>query len=193
MRQSWTYFVAGLFLVAAISAIFGLRRAQAEDTRVTKIEDPKMSGLKTDVPDKDKMETALKEREAELAKKENELKESSERLAAEEARLKLRIAELEKLQGEISESQGRNRERDDAILKRMVKTFETMTPKKASGVISIMNDELAVEVLTTMKEKKTAALLEVMDANRAMTLSSLMAKRRPAGQAVGEVQTQTPR
>ena len=65
-----------------------------------------------------------------------------------------------------------------------------MSPKKASGVLMVMNDSLAVELLMAMKEKKVAQVLDVMDPNRAMALSSLVAKRRPAGAATSEEQLQ---
>ena len=97
-----------------------------------------------------------------------------------------RIQELEKIQGEVESAQGKNKEVNAEIMKKMVKTYETMAPKKAAGVLSVMKDDLAVEVLLKMKEKKLASILDAMEPNRAMTLSSIMAKRRPAGIAIGE-------
>ena len=44
--------------------------------------------------------------------------------------------------------------------------------------------------MMSMKEKKVALVLNVMEPNRAMTLSSQIAKRRPAGHAIGEEQAQ---
>lgn len=162
----------------------------AAEARVRRIDDPAISGLKTDVPLSGEMDQALKSKEQELADKERRLKELEERLSVEEARVNARIEEYQKLQDSLEGERSENKKRSEAVLAKLVKTFENMQPKKASGVITVMKDELAVELLLNMKEKKVATILDSMDANRAMTLSSLIAKRRPAAKAMGAEQPQ---
>lgn len=177
--------MSGLFGIAVVGIALRATRVRGEDERVKQIDDPSISGLKAPVPLSGEMEDGLAQREREVAERERKAKEAEDRLGVEEARVKERIEELEALMAEIESKKSENRKISDEVLARLVKTFEAMSPKKASGVIATMDDNLAVELIMAMKEKKVAAVLEVMDPNRAMSLSTLAARRRPAGRAVG--------
>ncbi len=190
MRYSWFYFIFGFCVVATGSIYFHQSIASSEDQRVKNINDSTLSGAKTPVPSVEEMESGLQTKEKDIEKQEQLIKEREERLQVEEMRFKDKIEELQRVQDEIAKIQSLNKAQADEILSKIVKTYESMAPKKAAGVISVMNDHLAVEVLLKMKEKKIAPILDVMDANRAMTLTSLLAQRRPAGRAVGEGQAQ---
>lgn len=191
MKNLWTFFVMGLFGAAVLSVVMNDTKASdAKDPRVQKIEDSAISGLKTEVPLTKEMEGGLSEREAQIKERERRVQESEERLAVEETRVRERIDELQRLLDELDRRRLENRKTSEAVLAKLVKTFETMAPKKASGVIATMQDDLAVELLMAMKEARVAGVLEVMDPNRAMTLSSSIARRRPAGKAIGEEQAQ---
>jgi flagellar motility protein MotE (MotC chaperone) len=180
VRQTWTYFVVGVAIVLSLAVFLPKTQAQSEDPRVKQLKNPEISGLKTEVPPAAELDSAIKKKEKELTEKEARVKEAEERLAAEEARLKIRISELEKLQNDIESLQNKSKEADQSVIAKIVKTFESMSPKKAAGVLATMNDDLAVEVLLKMKEKKLASVLDVMDATRATSLSSLMAGKRTA-------------
>jgi flagellar motility protein MotE (MotC chaperone) len=190
VKQLWTLFVTGLFAVAVSWAVLSDTRASQTDPRIKKIDDPSISGLKTPAPSQSDLETALVAREKELDGREARVKEAEDRLKVEETRLKLQVQEMEKLQSDLEAMEDKNKAKNQEILKKLVKTYETMSPKKAAGVLSVMKDSEAVEIFMNMKEKKLAAILDAMDPNRAMTLSTAMAKRRPAGEAVGEEQPQ---
>jgi len=188
MKNMWTLFVAGVFSVAVVSLFLRNTQAQSDDARVKNIEDASISGLKTPVPGKSEMEAALVDKEKQLKEKERQIAESEERLKVEEARLKLRISELEKIQDELAKKTSENKAVADSIMKKMVKTFETMAPKKAAGILMIMSDQLAVDLLMNMKEKKVAQVMDVMEPNRAMVLSSAIASRKPAANVKAEEQ-----
>ncbi len=190
-RHLWTFFVIGLFGAAVLSTVLSDSRASGDkDERIRKIEDTSISGVKTEVPLVAEMEKGILDREAEIEERERRVRESEERIRVEESRVKTRIDELQALLDQISEKRGENQKVGGEVLKRLVKTFESMAPKKASGVLSVMEDVLAIEILSAMKEKKVAQIMDVMDPNKAMSLSSLIAKRRPAGAAIGEEQPQ---
>jgi flagellar protein FlbB len=177
--------------MAAVVGIYKIQRqsfASETDPRVKQKVAPEVSGLKATAPLSDEMIEALNKRDQEIADKERVQKEKEEFIAVEERRIRMRIEELTKVQDELDKSDKANRARSDELFKRMVKTYETMSPKKAAGVISVMKDDLAIDLLLTMKEKKVAAIFDVMDAQRAMKLSSLMARRKPAGRAVDDRQ-----
>jgi flagellar motility protein MotE (MotC chaperone) len=188
MKSLWSYFVAGIFMTAFLFTVLKSSNASEKDPRVKSIDDPSMSALKTPVPESAEMEDALVQRKQELEGKEKLLKEIEKRLAVQEERVKGRIEELQQLQQKQSEFKTAEVKQRESVTATLVKTYETMSPKKASGVISVMEDRLAVELLMAMKPKRVAAILDVMEPNRAMTLSTKIAERRPAGSAVVERQ-----
>lgn len=187
MRQAWIFFFFAM-VTAGLSATF-VRGVRAEgEGALRTIEKSELRAPRNPVPEFSALEKSLKEREDSLLLRETELREAEDRLRAEELRLKARVQELEEMYQKLDSTEKRLQTRSDDVMKRMIKTFESMAPKKAAGVISVMKDPLAVELLMQMKEKKVASILDVMDPNRAMALSSMMAARRPAGSADVEEQ-----
>lgn len=188
MKNYWTLLVVGLLSGAFFARhINQSRAAEADKTaRPARIQDASISGLKVPVPGSGETEAALGQKDKELAERDRKLQIREEQLKVEEQRIKARVEELSKLHDDIASLQTQNKKQSAEVLARMVKTFETMAPKKASGVIAAMADDLAVDLFLAMKEKKVAAILEVMEVSRATALSTLIAQRRPAGRAIGE-------
>lgn len=125
---------------------------------------------------------ALQARTRELDNREEYLKEWEERLILQERSIKERVAEYQKLNEEFQKFEEKLAERQKVVKERLVKTFESMKPKKAAEVLTVMEDSLAVELLMAMKATKVATILDKMEANRVMALSSQLAKeRKPAG------------
>lgn len=190
MRSYWSYFVIGVFAVIIATTVSrNLRAGPPEDARLKTLKDPELSSTKTPVPDAETLEAELVRREEELKERERRMKESEEKLALEESRIKDRIEQLETLLAVSEKKEQENQKVAKETLARLVKTFEAMSPKKAAGVMTVMPDEIAVEMILAMKEKRVASIMDAMDPNRAMTLSSLVARRRPAS-ATGEKQAQ---
>ena len=196
MRQNWALFIASVAMIVVASAFMSKTQAEApaepgkseklsspetasSSTTPKKIEDASISGLKTEVPASADLETNLQKREKELTERDARVREAGERLKAEEARMKLKIDELEKLQSELAAVEEKSKKTDEAILARMVKTFETMQPKKAAGVLASLSDDAAIELCLKLKEKKLASIFDVMDPARATQLSTLLYNRRP--------------
>src|SRR5688500_7435585 len=98
-------------------------RAESDDPRVIKIDDPSISALKTDIPGLAEVESTLVKRDRELALREEQLKTQEERLQTEEERLRSQIEELEKLQEEINTAKEKEKTFDEAMFKKLVKTF----------------------------------------------------------------------
>jgi len=198
VRNLWLMFVTGMLAVFAVGSLLDESRATSNTAaEVHPSKSPEggpesLSALRNPVPLTEEVEAGLQARKKELDEREARIKESQERLAVEEERVKAKIEELEKVQSELQATQKNRSAEGVAVLGRLVKTFESMAPKKASAVIGPMDDALAVEILMSMKEKKVAAILDTMDANRAMLLSSLMAKRRPASLASPGATEQVP-
>jgi flagellar motility protein MotE (MotC chaperone) len=181
MRTIWTLFVIGIFCVGVATVAIKNISAQTNDPRAPVIKDSAQSGIRVPVPDTEEMLTAIEKKERDLEEREKRLKQLEERLIVEEERIKIRVAELEQLQNDIEKSRSKYKIEDQKVLARMVKTFETMVPKKAATVMASMEEPLAVELLMAMKEKKVAQVLEAMEPARAVALNALIAARRPAG------------
>jgi flagellar motility protein MotE (MotC chaperone) len=196
MKNLWLMFVSGMVAVFAVGSILDESRAStakaAEVHRVEEKSGESSSSLRNPVPLGDEVEAGLAARKQELDERERRLRESQERLAVEEERVKAKIEELERLQADIQDTQKKRSDEGTAVMSRIVKTYESMAPKKASAVLGTMEDSLAVEILMSMKEKKVAEVLNTMDPERAVKLSSLMAKRRPASSAASGVNEQAP-
>jgi flagellar motility protein MotE (MotC chaperone) len=195
MKQVWVLGISGVFLGILFASFLGMSNARGEkkDERANTIADPAVSGKLVEVPLTKELEDSLKAKEKDLAEKERVLREKEEALSVEEQRVKQRIAELEELQNEVMKYQEKNSDKADQQMKRLVKTFEGMNPKKSSAMLMTMKDDLAVELLMNMKEKKAATVLELLQPDRANFLSSQMAQRRPAGRAVGDTKQASPK
>ena len=190
MKTLWTFCVIGICTGAFVALLLRDSNAADQDPRAKTLDDKSIAGIKVPVPTVADTDAALLKRDKDLAEKEKLLSEKEDRIAVEEQRLKIRIDELQKLQDDIALLQNKNKDENKEVLQRLVKTFQAMDSKKAAGVISAMNDNLAVELFMNMKEKSVATVLEAMDPARAMALSTLVAERKPAGKAIGEKQAQ---
>jgi flagellar motility protein MotE (MotC chaperone) len=178
MKSFWTYFVTGAFVVLLLGV--GVRSAlgeKSESASVPHTAAPSATATKGGVED---LARILNEKEKALQDKELRLADLESRLKTQEDRIKSRVEELRIL----TEMQKKNSEelsvRRQEIEGRMIKTFETMNPKKAAEVLSVMDDALAVEVLMAMKSKKVATIMDKMDSNKAMLLQTKIAERKPA-------------
>ena len=195
MKTIALWFLTGFIVAALAVSLFSRRNwvlvAHADEnkteTKAEKKSDSKegISSLNTKVPNSAELEAGLGQKEKELKEREEKIKAQEDLLAVEENRLKVRVDELEKLRSEMDGDKKKFDRRKDEEFKRLVKTYEAMSPKKASGVVSIMEDTLAVDLLLAMKEKKVSEILNVMEPNRAMTLSALLARRKPAAASKG--------
>jgi flagellar motility protein MotE (MotC chaperone) len=84
-------------------------------------------------------------------------------------------AELEnnRLQKEIDDMAANETERTRA-LKDMIKTYETMSPKKAAPIIVQMNDNEALKILSSIKADVLAAIMENMNSQDAAKYTQLL-------------------
>lgn len=179
MKHPVMFFSAGLAAAALMGALLQSKFARGNDPRANSVASERTSGVNVSVPQPDSLELGWKQKSTELEEKERRLQEAQERLRVEEARIEDKIQQFENLRAEVMQQQEKNKQQSDKIFSRMVKTYESMSPKKAAVILATLDDDLSVELLLTMKEKRVAQILDVMDADRAKELSSLMAKRRP--------------
>ncbi|MEO5667256.1 MAG: hypothetical protein ABIR96_04280 [Bdellovibrionota bacterium] len=178
MKSLWTYFVTGAFTVLLL--VIGVRSALGENPQV-----PPAATAPVAKGSVDDLASNLNDKEKSLQEKELRLADWESRLKIQEDRIKSRVEELRILTDMQKKSAEEMAIRRKDIEERMIKTYETMNPKKTAEVLSVMEDGLAVEVLMAMKPKKVAAILDKMDSSKAMMLSTKIAERRPAATTTG--------
>jgi flagellar motility protein MotE (MotC chaperone) len=113
-------------------------------------------------PEADLLISELKKQKDALGAKEKDLNELATRLEAERAELNLLTKSVQQVQADFDVNVTRVHEEETANLKKLAKTYATMTPEGAAAVFKALDDSTVVKVLTFMKEADTAAVLEAL-------------------------------
>ncbi|MGM9924130.1 MAG: MotE family protein [Bacillus sp. (in: firmicutes)] len=101
------------------------------------------------------LEGSLKNQEAQIAKLESIIENKDKEIPkadVEKQRLKEQIKELEAVQGD-----------DKRAFKDIIRTYESMSAKKAAPILTALQDEEAVKILSNIKAETLAEILEQMD------------------------------
>jgi flagellar motility protein MotE (MotC chaperone) len=102
----------------------------------------------------EKLETVIENKEKEIEKLEGIIDTRDKAIAKAEA-------EKQQLQTEMNQLKDSQNNSKQAF-KDIIRTYETMAPKRAAPIITEMNDEDAVEILSSMKAATLAKILEQM-------------------------------
>lgn len=108
-------------------------------------------------------------REAELAAKERAL-------TAMEKSIDDKLAELKRVESSIKKLLDEADSLKDARIKRQVDTYMAMKPKQAAEVLSNMDQELAVKILTGMKPKVAGEIMTYVKTEKAAKLTEAMTR-----------------
>ncbi|CUA80108.1 MotE family protein [Anoxybacillus suryakundensis] len=135
----------------------------------------------TEANEKKKLQEQIVELKAAIVEKEKQLKKANDALKEKEAEIDALKQEIARLQAEKEQAQEPTTtpttEQTNGTRVDVVKMYETMTPKKAAEIIPQMSDQEAVNLLSKLKTDKAAAILEKMDATNAAKYTSLLAKK----------------
>ena len=85
--------------------------------------------------------------------------------------------EKEQLEMQIDEFNYGKQTDNKREFKEIVKTYETMSAKKAAPIITQMNDNEALEILSHLKPDTLAAIMEQMNATDAAKFTTLLTKQ----------------
>lgn len=102
----------------------------------------------------------LKKEKAGLAEREKQLKELETRLQTERSEINLVTQSLEKMQKDFDTEIVRVKQQEQPNLKRLGKTYATMSPEGAAGILKEMDDPAIVKILVMMKDAESAPILE---------------------------------
>lgn len=109
------------------------------------------------------LEGGIKDSEAQMAKLESIIESKDKEIQnadLEKQRLEEEINELRAVQGDNKRE-----------FKDIIRTYETMAPKKAAPILSAMKDEEAVKILSSVKADTLAQILEKMEPETAARLT----------------------
>ncbi|MED3552189.1 MotE family protein [Cytobacillus praedii] len=112
------------------------------------------------------LEAEIKDREAKIANLETELESKDQEIS----RAKL---EKEQLESEIEELTAMKEDNKRAF-KDIVKTYETISAKKAAPILSQMSETEALEILTNLKSDTLAEIMEKMEPEDAARYTELL-------------------
>lgn len=140
----------------------------------------------------DKEKNAEKDLESKIVSLEGEVKDREAKIEELEDKLKEKDKEIEKtnlekeqLKKQIEELQSAKEEQEKSN-QELIKTFESISARKAAPILTQMNEDDAVEIMLSLKSDTLAAILEKMDSADAAKFTELLEKHKKA-----QTQTQT--
>lgn len=121
----------------------------------------------------------LARRAAELDRRERELVLREAALVAVETRLAEQLGRLETLKKELQATAAKIREKDEAELAQLVKTYEAMKAKNAAQVFDQLALDVLLPIVRRMREAKLAAVLAAMEPTKAKQVTAALAQATP--------------
>ncbi|MFE4810927.1 MotE family protein [Peribacillus simplex] len=109
----------------------------------------------------EKVSMKLEKLETEIENKEKEIEKLEDIIDTRDKAIAKAEAEKQQLQTEMNQLRDSQNNSKQAF-KDIIRTYETMAPKKAAPIIMEMNDEDAVAILSSMKAATLAKVLEQM-------------------------------
>ncbi len=122
------------------------------------------------------LEGKLIELRAEVKVREESLAELQTKLNSKDEKIEKLELEKEQLESEIDSLLAIQTD-NKREFKDIVKTYETMSAKKAAPIITQMNDKDALEILAHLKSDTLAAIMEQMNATDAAKFTTLLTKQ----------------
>lgn len=116
------------------------------------------------------LEGEIKDREAKIEELEKELEEKEkeiERTNLEKEQLQMQMEELHSMKDE-----------NNRAFQEIIKTFESISAKKAAPILTQMSDDDAIEIMMNLKSDTLAAVLEKMDPQDAAKFTERLAKQK---------------
>ncbi|PWW27367.1 flagellar motility protein MotE (MotC chaperone) [Cytobacillus oceanisediminis] len=119
------------------------------------------------------MESQLIELEAEIKDREARITQLESQLDSKELEIERAGLEKQRLEQEIKELTAIKEENKRAF-KDIVKTYESISAKKAAPILTEMKDEEALKILSNVKADTLAAIMEKMDPEDAAHYTALL-------------------
>ena len=118
-------------------------------------------------------EMSILELEGQIKDRETQITQLQKEMDGKNKEVEMAKVEIEKLQNQINELKAIQEENKRAF-KDIVKTYETMSAKKAAPVITQMDDQEALEILTNINADTLAAILENLNPDVAAKYTEML-------------------
>ena len=120
----------------------------------------------------------VEKRQKALDRKDEELKQKEERVAAMQVDLDKQLNELKVTQSRIEDLVKQRSDLDDIAVAKLAKTYSSMPPENAAALIRQMDPGVATRVISAMKEGKAARIIALLPIDVATKLSETMIKKK---------------
>ncbi|WHY99161.1 MotE family protein [Peribacillus simplex] len=163
-----------VFTVAGVNVV---EKAKGMSAKILFIESDQMDEEKGKPAKNDeKVSMKLEKLETEIENKEKEIEKLEGIIDTRDKAIAKAEAEKQQLQTEMNQLRDSQNNSKQAF-KDIIRTYETMAPKKAAPIIIEMNDEDAVEILSSMKAATLAKVLEQMTTADAARLTKKLTEQ----------------
>ena len=110
------------------------------------------------------LEAEIKDSEAQIGKLENIIETKDQEIQKSDI-------EKERLKEEVRELRAVQTENKKAFTE-IIRTYESMAPKKAAPILAAMEDEESIKILSSLKSDNLAAILERMEPDQAARITN---------------------
>ncbi|OFZ21040.1 MAG: hypothetical protein A2X94_06830 [Bdellovibrionales bacterium GWB1_55_8] len=149
----------------------GAAESSGGDTTETNISSSASGACLTDpsvIEDLRKQREALQVRERNLVAKEAEFKAREDAIAEE-------LKKFDGIRKELAKVQESRKSENDERVNKLVETFETMSPKAASQLLTSLDETLAVSAMSRISTQRLAKIMNLMDPAKSSRLTELLA------------------
>ena len=119
----------------------------------------------------------FQQKEIEIRKREEQLKEKEERLNRLEKEIEQKVNDLLVLQKEVQSVRTEKQETQNNKVRSLAKIYGTMKPKEAAKLMENLDDKLVMGIIGTMTPDEAAAILSLMEVKKAAKISEALSGR----------------
>lgn len=165
--------IAAALIVATVSGVNVFNEIKAFSQKIPFISS---STQKVATPNSESSGTDISKLEEQVKSRDKTISELQTKLDAKDKELQQSALENNRLQQEIDDLNV-SQKASKRVLKDIVSTYETMSPKKAAPIISKMSDSEAMKILTSIKPDILAGIMENLDPTQAARFTELMTNK----------------
>ncbi|MGG4266827.1 MotE family protein [Peribacillus simplex] len=176
---SLIFAVTVALIVCTVAGVNVVEKAKEMSGKIPFIESGHKDEEKSNpAKENEKVSMKFEKLETEIENKKKEIDKLEGIIDTRDKAIKKAEAEKQQLQTEMNQLKD-SQDGSKQAYKNIIRTYETMAPKKSAPIITEMNDEDAVEILSSMKAATLAKVLEQMTTADAARLTKKLKEQSP--------------
>jgi len=120
---------------------------------------------------------AFQQKEADIRRREEQLKEKEDRLGKLEKEIEQKVKDLLELQKEVQSVRSEKQDTLNTRVKSLAKIYGSMKPKDAAKLMEALDDKLVMGIIATMTPDEAASILALMEVKKAAKISEALSAR----------------